>query len=293
MSSLTIQPIFDFEAVAVRLDCLLPSRPARKDFKSSAKFRALVASIKEIGIIEPVTVFPQRRNKFLILDGHARVEALRELGFEEALCLVATQDDSYTYNKKVSNVAPIQANRMILKALDAGVSEERIANTLNLSMKTVRDNRQLLQGICPEAVELLRNKQVARKTFTLLKRVKPLRQIEMAEVMVASGVYSAPYAHSLVMMTPDDQLLISKKHKRRFNSKPEEITRIEGEMRLHEKEFRMLDETYNEHVMSLTLARGYLRPLLNNNRIVRFLSQHYRELLTEFQRIVEAGPLDR
>ena len=31
---------------------------------------------------------------------------------------------------------------------------------------------------------------------------------------------------------------------------------------------RPLDETYNEHVMSLTLARGYLRPLLENARVV-------------------------
>ena len=54
----------------------------------------------------------------------------------------------------------------------------------------------------------------------------------------------------------------------------------------------MLDETYNDHVMALTIARGYLRPLLENTRVVRFLSQNFREFLTEFQRIVDSNALD-
>lgn len=76
-------------------------------------------------------------------------------------------------------------------------------------------------------------------------------------------------------------------------AKVEDLARIEHEMRVQEKDFRMLDETYNEHVMALTIARGYLRSLLENSRIVRFLSQHYREYLTEFQRIVESTSLER
>jgi hypothetical protein len=50
--------------------------------------------------------------------------------------------------------------------------------------------------------------------------------------------------------------------------------------------------TYNEQVMALTIARGYLRPLLENSRVVRFLSQNFREFLFEFQRIIEAANLE-
>ncbi|HJX54354.1 MAG TPA: plasmid partitioning protein RepB C-terminal domain-containing protein, partial [Polyangia bacterium] len=74
--------------------------------------------------------------------------------------------------------------------------------------------------------------------------------------------------------------------------KPEDLARIEHEMRVQEKDFRMLDETYNEHVMALTIARGYLRALLEKGRIVRFLAQNFSEFLTEFQRIVESKALD-
>lgn len=94
------------------------------------------------------------------------------------------------------------------------------------------------------------------------------------------------------MTTPAEQLVDPSKRKKLPGVKPEDLVRLENEVRLQEKDFRRLDESYNEQVMALTIARGYLRPLLENNRIVRFLAQNHREFLTEFQRIVETSSLD-
>lgn len=292
MTAPQIRAAFEFEGVTVPLEKLLPTRTLSEQLRLSAKHRALVASVREVGIVEPLSVFPQKGGKFLLLDGHARVEALRELGVTEVLCLVATQNEGYTYNQKVNRIAPIQANRMILKALDAGVSAERIGKALNVQVQTVRNSRSLLHGVCPEAVELLRDKQVARGTLTLLKKVKPLRQMEMAEIMVAAGNYSATYARALVMTTGKELLIDPESPKKIPGVKPEDLARLEHEMRVQEKDFRVLDETYNEQVMALTIARGYLRPLLENVRVVRHLSQHWREFLNEFQRIVESTALE-
>jgi ParB-like chromosome segregation protein Spo0J len=292
MTAPQLKAAFEFEGTTVRLDQLLPTRTTGEKLKQSVKYRALLASVREVGIVEPLSVYPQKGGKYLILDGHARVEALRDLGIVVAPCLIAAQDEGYTYNQKVNRIAPIQANRMILKALDAGVPEERIAKALNLAVETVRSNRQLLHGICSEAVELLRDKEVAREALTLLKRVKPLRQMEMAEIMVAAGTYSATYARALVMTTAKEQLADPENPKKIPGVKPEDLARIEHEMRVQEKDFRMLDETYNENVMALTIARGYLRLLLDNGRVVRFLAEHFREFLTEFQRIVESNALE-
>lgn len=293
MSPAPIRSAFQFEGLSIRLDRLLPSKVLGEKIKDSAKYRTLLASVREVGIVEPLNVFPQKGGRYLILDGHIRVEALRDLGAHEAPCLVATQDDGYTYNQKISRIAQIQANRMILKALDAGVAEERIARALNLSVQTVRSNRRLLQDICPEAVEILKDKHVAREALRLLRRVKPLRQIEIAEIMTGAGNYTATYARALLVTTPREQLVHPDKPKKIPGVKPDDLARIEYEMRIQEKDFRMLDETYNENVLALTLARGYLRPLLENNRVVRFLALHYAEYLSEFQRIVEASSLER
>ncbi len=293
MRTTPVKAAFELEGITVRLDKLLPTRTLPPKLKESPKFKSLRASIAEAGLVEPLSIYPAKGGKFLILDGHARAEALREAGLTEAPCLIATQDEGYTYNKKVSRIAPIQANRMILKALNAGVPEERIAKALNLSIETIRTNRRLLTGICPEAVEVLKDKHVAQETLTLLKLVRPLRQLEIAEVMAATGTYSATYARALVQTTPKEQLVDSARHKRNIATKPEELARIEHEVRVQEKDFRLIDEAYNEQVMVLTIARGYLRPLLENSRVVRYLAQHYGEFLTEFQRIVEMNALER
>jgi hypothetical protein len=35
---------------------------------------------------------------------------------------VSTDDEAFTYNKRISRIAPIQEHRMILKAIERGVS---------------------------------------------------------------------------------------------------------------------------------------------------------------------------
>ena len=65
--------------------------------------------------------------KYLLLDGHLRIEVLKDRGETEVVCLISTEDEAFTYNKRVNRIAIIQEHRMILKAIERGVSEERLA----------------------------------------------------------------------------------------------------------------------------------------------------------------------
>ena len=292
---MTTQPIsagFEFDVITVELEKLLPTRALAVGIKSTSRYRALVASIQEVGLIEPLSVYPQKGGRFLLLDGHARAEALRGLGKTEAPCLKALKDEGYLYNQKVNRISPIQGARMILKALQAGVPEARVAKALNITVRTVRTNGLLLRDICPEAVDVLKDKQISQVTLGLLKKVKPMRQIEMAEIMVAAGVYSLTYARALVRTTSKDQLVDPTAPQKIPGIRPEDLSRVEHEMCVQEQDFRMLDETYNEHVMALTIARGYLRPMLENGRVVKYLAKNFREFLAEFQRIAESSTLE-
>lgn len=51
--------------------------------------------------------------------------------------LVATEDEAFTYNK-VSRIAVIQEHKMILKAIEKGVPEERLAMALNVNVSSIR-----------------------------------------------------------------------------------------------------------------------------------------------------------
>jgi ParB-like chromosome segregation protein Spo0J len=57
-------------------------------------------------------------NSYLLLDGHLRIEVLRDLGQTEVECLVSTDDEAFTYNKRISRLSPVQEQRMIAKAIE-------------------------------------------------------------------------------------------------------------------------------------------------------------------------------
>jgi hypothetical protein len=95
---------------------------------SSRKFAQIKASIQEVGLIEPLSVAKPDiyKDDYLLLDGHMRVLALRELGESEAACLIATDDETYTYNNRVNRLSTIQEHYMLRRAIDRGVSKERL-----------------------------------------------------------------------------------------------------------------------------------------------------------------------
>ena len=175
----------------------------------STKYAQITASIEEVGIIEPPVVVRDRSDPHLfhLLDGHVRIDVLKRRGDKEVVCLVATEDEAFTYNKRINRIATVQEHRMILRAIERGVPEERLARALNVSISNIRQKRALLNGICPEVAALLKDKQVPINTVGQLKNLKPIRQIEAVELMTAVNRFGVSYARSIVAATPEDQLV--------------------------------------------------------------------------------------
>jgi hypothetical protein len=63
-----------------------------------------------------------------------RIDVLKEMGETEVTCLVSTDDEAFIYNKRVNRPAMIQEHRMILKAVQRGAPEDRIAKALNVDV---------------------------------------------------------------------------------------------------------------------------------------------------------------
>lgn len=288
----SILPVkMSFEAAGLRLAIadINPLRLVTAAVKRTPKYTQIATSIQEVGIIEPPVVAHDRSNrgKYLLLDGHLRIEVLKEMGATEVVCIISTDDEAYTYNKRVSRLAIVQEHKMILKAIERGVSEERIAKTLNLDIKTLQQKKRMLTGICPEAVELLKDKHVALGTFWIFKKMVPFRQIEAAELMVAMNKYTISYARSLLAATPQEQLIETGKPKAIKGLTDEQISLMERESGNLEREFKIAEQSYGTDHLDLVLAKGYLGSLLGNPRVVRYLVQNHREILVEFQKIAE------
>jgi len=281
------------EVVEVPLDRILPTRRLEDTVRKTVKFKCIEASVRELGLIEPLVIFPQPKaaDRFLLLDGHVRLMILKGFGAVTAKCLIAADDEGFTYNHKVSRLSAIQEHFMILRATKSGVSEERIARSLNVDVASIRRKRELLDGICGEAVELLRDRRATGNALRELRKVKPMRQIEIAELMSAAANYSVGYAKCLVATTPAEQLVDPDRGKEVRGLSPEDVARMEREMESHALEFRLIEETHGKNVLNLVLVVGYLRKLTDNARVVRYLSQRHPEILAEFQKLVEARTL--
>jgi ParB-like chromosome segregation protein Spo0J len=279
---------FEMRKQTVEVAKLLPTKVI-KDPHNIRRYEAILDSLPELGLIEPLMVYPQKSgDHWLVLDGHLRLLALKQLGWKMAEIIVASEDDRYTYNARVNRLPPIQAHKMIVKAVKNGVKPERIAKALSMPLETVNTLMNLLDGINAEAVELLKDKHITAAAIRLLRKVTGLRQIEIAEVMVSANNFTRVYAEALVLATPKDQMLSPEEPKKKAGMTAEELARMEREMEALEKDFKSIEANYTENMMSLTLARGYIKHLLENSRVTKHLREHHGELLPEFETIAKA-----
>ncbi|HQS13611.1 plasmid partitioning protein RepB C-terminal domain-containing protein [Reyranella sp.] len=264
-------------------------RPVTDAVRKTRKYSQIVASVREIGMVEPLVIAPDRKakGKYLVLDGHLRLEVLKELGETDAVCLVATDDEAYTYNNRINRLAIIQEHRMILRAIERGVSEDRLAAALNVKLDHIRRKRRLLDGICPDAASLLEDRHISINTFDTLKKMGPERQVEAAELMIAMNKFSISYARTLLAGTPDAQLAPGRRRAKPRGVTDEQLVLMQRESANLDREFRLIEESYGPDHLDLVLAKGYVGRLVGNDRVARYLEQHHQDILAELLQIRE------
>ena len=284
-----VQMAFEKEVTRIGIDDIHPLYLVAAATRQTVKYKRIAASIREVGVIEPVVVARDRSEprKYLLLDGHLRLDVLKNRGATEIDCLISTDDEAFTYNKRISRLAIIQEHKMILKAIERGVPQARLARALNINVSSLQEKTRLLDGICPEAAELLKDKHVSMTGFRVLKKMTSVRQIEAAELMVAMNKYTVSYARSLLAATPLAQLKDPAMPKAIRGVSKEQIAMMERESANLEREVRLAERTYGADHLDLVLARGYVAKLIGNARIVRYLAQNHTEFLPEFQRMAE------
>ena len=60
---------------------------------------------------------------------------------------------------------------------------------------------------------------------------------------------------------------------------------MEMEMETLERDYKAAEDQYAENMLNLTVLLGYVRKLLGNAKIEKFLSTRHAEMLVEFERI--------
>ncbi len=287
---------FELETWQIPLDELLPSRKVPDGVMTTRKFRQIVSSIQEIGLIEPLSVIKPDPDQsgFLVLDGNLRVLALKELSHDTAPCLIARDFETYTYNHRINRLSTVQEHYMLRRAIDKGVSKERLARAFNVNLSTINSRINLLHGICPRAVELLQDQQFTPDVTRHLRKMKAARQIEAVELMIAANTITAAHADALLKATPPEQ---------RTDYTPpvpdepkgdplEQIVRLEREMNQVQEKYKHAEENYGSELLNLVVAKGYLGKLFANDAVRSYVERHAPEILEQFELVLSTVSME-
>lgn len=279
----------------IAFEVILPSRPTEEQSLSCRKFAAIRTSIQEVGLIEPLLVYPiegSTPQQYLLLDGHLRLAVLKSLKQRETLCLITHNPENFTIDSTVSALVPIQEHYMILHAVDRGVPEERIAQIFHVDIKRIRDKRSLLDGICQETINLLQDKDISEQSLRLLRKVKPTRQVHIATMMNALGNYTVNFLRAMINTTPAQQRVVTKAEKLKETIDPGDLAALERELDTLHRQIERHGTSYGESFTRLTQIRGYLNRLLDSPRVVRYLSIHFPDQLRGFHKVLEFTALE-
>lgn len=282
-----INNLFQSNAINFNINTLNSSKELPINIKHSKKFIQIMKSIKMLGLIEPVIIYiDDKTNKIKIVDGHLRVEALKNLGETEVKCLISTIYDTYTPNNKVNRITIIEEQKMIQKAIKKGVSLENLSEALDISIESVKDKIKILNHICPEVITLLANQHVPKSTLYTLKKMKPIRQIECANLMLTLDNFSEKFSLSLLNGTPPSLLNVTKEQKKREKEGHRAaISRLEREMSQTQVEAEKLKESYGVNSLKLVIIKSNIKKILSNTNILHWFIDNQKDYLIELKNI--------
>lgn len=284
---------FERNCIEIPLDVLHVPTPLPAGIKGTVKYLQIQASVRAIGLVEPLVVVAQNQGvaaTFMVLDGRMRLEALRDIGAEKVFCLISKDDESYTYNKRVNRLSSIQEHRMIVRAAERGVSVKRLSDALDISEEAIQQRFKLLNGICSEVVALLADKPAPLGTFNALRQMKSFRQIDVAQTMINLNNYSLKLAFAMLHSSAPDQVVEDANIKVKRGG-VETLQRLERELVAVQSDTRLLEEGYGPANLQLTIIKTYIKSLLDNAAVVRWLAKNRAEYLQQIQLIADIKQL--
>lgn len=286
---------FDLATYHIPLDQLLPSKKVPDGTMSTRKYKQIVSSIHEIGLIEPLAVIQPDASKpeYLLLDGHLRVLAFKELGLNEVACLFAKDDESYSYNNQINRLSTIQEHYMIRRAIDRGVSKERLARAFNVNLSAINRRVNLLAGICPEAIALLQDHQFAPDVTRILRNMKAARQVEAVELMVASNTITVAHVEALLKATPPEQRADQPPPERDSKTAPiAQLVKMEKEMNQVQATYKDAENHYGTDLLNLVVAKGYLTKLLANAAVKSYIARREPDILSQLELVAHTVSME-
>ena len=282
-----LKPAFDLNSVKIRISDL-EETANRKNYKKLISYNSILSSIREVGIIQPLVVCISPNNgKYKILDGHVRFYTLRELKQKYVYCIIANDNERYTFDAQINNLSTFQKAAMIAKAVKNRVSVKRIASALGISEKQILSDMNVTEGLDGKVVEILKTANVTSKSLRELKRVRNARQIQIAQMMKSSNNYSFTFVSSLVSASLPCDFHEGQRKTGKVRMDFSEIRTLEAASDSLEVRAKESLEKYHAQIFDLVTVIGFLRRLMEDDRINGYISRNFAGYYPELKKISE------
>ncbi len=178
----------------------------------------LTASIKDVGVLEPLLVIRKGRKHYILIAGHRRLEAAKRAELTAVPCIVLdlSQEDFLLYslieNLQRSDLEPMEEARAIKQLIEQlGLTYRDIATKIGKSASFVNDRLSLL--LLPADLK----KAIADKTLSL-KKALALSKIPIERLRAKLILRGASLDLEQFKQLIDDEI-IRRKQKRNPNEK--------------------------------------------------------------------------
>jgi hypothetical protein len=115
--------------------------------------------------------------------------------------------------------------------------------------------------------------------------MRPIRQIEAAEHMVAGGTYTVPFAKALLAVTKPEMLEEPPSAKLQATSEAARAM-LEEQNEFLLRDLKSVEESYGTDALTLTVSRGYLQRLLSNPKIERYMERYHLDILETLRKLL-------
>ena len=106
-------------------------------------------------------------------------------------------------------------------------------------------------------------------------------------MMIEANNYHAGYVEGLVLGTRKE-LLADNLPKKKKGMSAEAIAKMEQEMETLESGMKAITENYKDNMFTLQTAHTYVKSLLKNSRVAKYLKGKHAEISTEFENMAAA-----
>ncbi|WP_082582614.1 plasmid partitioning protein RepB C-terminal domain-containing protein [Mesorhizobium sp. Root172] len=171
-------------------------------------------------------------------------------------------------------------------------------NSPDAGMKTgISEDRQnplprvaepLVEGICLEALDRLKDFGAPLKIFGLLRDVVPGRQVEIVRLMLAMDRVQFRVAKVLIELTPRSQLTNPLARRKRYEGiSSAQMAAMEADIAEVSHKYLSAASTHGSEMLNLIAATNYFDRLLNNPKLVRYLARNFTRQLEVFQNLLD------